>query len=80
MDKNGNLTKDHKFRYEWNAFDQLTKVLTIAGDTVAEYQYDDQGRRVFKRLNKKVQTLIRITATMERQTKYYLKKMQTAIL
>lgn len=52
VDKNGNLIKDDKFRYEWNAFDQLTKVLTIAGDTVVEYQYDDQGRRVLKRINK----------------------------
>ncbi|PIC69006.1 type IV secretion protein Rhs [Sporosarcina sp. P16b] len=46
-DTNGNLTNDGKFRYEWNAFDQLTKVLTTGGNLIAEYRYDDQGRRVF---------------------------------
>lgn len=52
VDKNGNLTKDDKFRYEWNAFDQQTKVSTIEGATVAEYQYDDQGRRVYSKNSK----------------------------
>lgn len=52
VDANGNLVNDGKFLYEWNAFDQLTKVSTIAGDTFAEYRYDNQGRRVFKRINK----------------------------
>ncbi|PIC73741.1 DNRLRE domain-containing protein [Sporosarcina sp. P17b] len=47
VDANGNLINDGKFRYEWNAFDQLTKVLTSGGNNIAEYRYDDQGRRVF---------------------------------
>jgi len=49
IDKNGNLINDGKFQYEWNAFDQLTKVTTIEGAVVAEYRYDDQGRRVYSK-------------------------------
>ena len=49
VDANGNLVNDGKFRYEWNAFDQLIKVTAIEGGTVVEYRYDDQGRRVYSK-------------------------------
>ncbi|MEL3962350.1 RHS repeat-associated core domain-containing protein [Lysinibacillus endophyticus] len=51
VDANGNLVNDGKFRYDWNAFDQLIKVTTIEGETVAEYRYDDQGRRVYSKVH-----------------------------
>ncbi|PIC82960.1 RHS repeat domain-containing protein [Sporosarcina sp. P1] len=47
VDANGNLLNNGKFRYEWNDFYQLTKVATIEGEIVSEYQYFDQGRRVY---------------------------------
>lgn len=47
VDANGNLISDGKFRYEWNAFDQLIKVATMESEIVSEYQYDDQGRRMY---------------------------------
>ncbi|MFJ7647045.1 RHS repeat domain-containing protein [Lysinibacillus sp. NPDC097279] len=36
-DPNGNLTSDEKYTYEWNAFDQLTKVKSNSGTIIAEY-------------------------------------------
>ncbi|MGE6415603.1 DNRLRE domain-containing protein [Planococcus kocurii] len=47
-DANGNRTKDGQYIYSYNKFDQLISTKTLAGGTVATYQYDDQGRRTSK--------------------------------
>ncbi|MFS0876818.1 RHS repeat-associated core domain-containing protein [Solibacillus isronensis] len=50
VDPNGNLTNDGRYQYEWNAFDQLTGVKTIDGVKVAEYKYDENGRRIYSKV------------------------------
>lgn len=47
-DAKGNRTKDGQYIYSYNKFDQLVSTKTLAGSTVATYQYDDQGRRTSK--------------------------------
>ncbi len=48
-DADGNLTSDGKYTYEWNAFDQLTKVKSNSGAIIAEYGYDEKGRRIYSK-------------------------------
>ncbi|QPQ35658.1 DNRLRE domain-containing protein [Lysinibacillus sp. JNUCC-52] len=48
-DLDGNLTSDGKYTYEWNAFDQLTKVKSNSGTIIAEYGYDEKGRRIYSK-------------------------------
>ncbi|QPQ35660.1 hypothetical protein [Lysinibacillus sp. JNUCC-52] len=48
-DADGNLTSDGTYTYEWNAFDQLTKVKNNAGTVIAEYGYDEKGRRIYSK-------------------------------
>jgi uncharacterized protein RhaS with RHS repeats len=51
-DQNGNRIEDGKFTYQWNAADQLVSV-TKKGESApfAEYKYDDDGRRIQKKVN-----------------------------
>ncbi len=51
-DENGNRESDKKYDYTWNAADQLIAV-TVKGETTffAEYKYDDDGRRIQKKVN-----------------------------
>ncbi len=48
-DLDRNLTSDGKYTYEWKAFDQLTKVKSNTGTIVAEYGYDEKGRRIYSK-------------------------------
>ncbi|MEB2280169.1 DNRLRE domain-containing protein [Lysinibacillus xylanilyticus] len=48
-DNDGNLTNDGTNTYEWNAFDQLTKVKNNTGTVIAEYGYDEKGRRTYSK-------------------------------
>ncbi|OEC01259.1 hypothetical protein GY31_13200 [Lysinibacillus sphaericus] len=48
-DADGNLTNDGTYTYEWNAFDQLTKVKSNSGTIIAEYSYDEKGRRIYSK-------------------------------
>lgn len=48
-DKDGNLTNDGVNTYEWDAFDQLTKVKNSDGTVIAEYGYDEKGRRTYSK-------------------------------
>lgn len=50
-DANGNRTKDGRFIYEYNSFDELQTVKTLAGQLVSSYEYDEQGRRISKKIN-----------------------------
>ncbi|MFF5996536.1 DNRLRE domain-containing protein [Lysinibacillus sp. KU-BSD001] len=50
VDVNGNLTNDGHYQYTWNVLDQLTAVKTTAGATVATYQYDENGRRIYSKV------------------------------
>ncbi|MDQ0156471.1 DNRLRE domain-containing protein [Robertmurraya andreesenii] len=45
-DANGNLQSDGNRTYEYNEFDQLVKIKDSAGKVLAEYSYDEEGRRV----------------------------------
>ena len=49
-DENGNLSNDGRYQYTWNAFNQLTTVKTAAGVAVANYKYDENGRRIYSKL------------------------------
>ena len=51
--------------YVWNAFDQLTKVKTMAGTTVATYKYDENGRRIYSNVDRK-ETYYRYDGTSNR--------------
>jgi len=48
FDDNGNRTKDTKYTYEYNSFDQITSIKNNAGNVIASYNYDDKGRRKSK--------------------------------
>ncbi|MGX4668687.1 DNRLRE domain-containing protein [Cerasibacillus sp. JNUCC 74] len=50
-DQNGNRIEDGTYTYEWNAADQLVAV-TKKGESTpfAEYKYDDDGRRIQKKV------------------------------
>ena len=50
-DVNGNLTNDGRYQYTWNTFDQLTEVKTTTGALIATYQYDENGRRVYSKVD-----------------------------
>lgn len=50
-DANGNRTKDTRFSYHYNKFDELESVKTLSGQLVATYEYDEQGRRITKTIN-----------------------------
>ena len=45
------MTNDGRYKYEWNAFYQLTEVKTMAGATVATYKYDKNGRRIYSNVD-----------------------------
>ncbi|KGR79565.1 DNRLRE domain-containing protein [Ureibacillus manganicus] len=49
VDLNGNTTNDGRYEYVWNAFDQLTEVKSLSGTTIAKYNYDENGRRVYSK-------------------------------
>lgn len=53
-DANGNLKSDGTYNYTWNEFDQLTKVATLTGTDIAEYYYDELGRRTSSKDSKGV--------------------------
>lgn len=52
-DANGNRTKDDRFLYTYNAFDELQTVKTLSGQLVASYKYDEEGRRISKNVGGK---------------------------
>ncbi|MGG1691490.1 hypothetical protein ABDH65_15895 [Heyndrickxia ginsengihumi] len=52
-DKDGNLTQDENFKYTYNALGQMTKVTTLSGTTVAQYEYDENGLRTKKTVGTK---------------------------
>ncbi|MCU7712677.1 DNRLRE domain-containing protein [Priestia sp. JV24] len=54
-DKNGNRLTDGKYKYTWNAANQLTSITKI-GETkaFATYKYDNNDRRIEKKVNDKV--------------------------
>jgi RHS repeat-associated protein len=47
-DLDGNLTQDENYKYVYNALGQQTKVTTLSGETVAQYEYDENGLRTKK--------------------------------
>ncbi|WP_426273749.1 DNRLRE domain-containing protein [Exiguobacterium sp. R-17] len=47
-DENGNRIKDGLFNYSWSPFNTLLK-LSKNGVAIAEYQYDEQSRRIQKK-------------------------------
>lgn len=47
-DANGNRTKDSKYTYLYNQFNQLTSIKNLSGTTTAAYTYDEKGRRISK--------------------------------
>lgn len=46
-DLNGNLTSDGERTYEYNEFDQLVTIKDSVGNVIAEYSYDEEGRRIY---------------------------------
>ena len=54
-DNNGNLINDGQFNYEWDELNNLTKVIKVSDSSVvAEYKYDDQNRRIYKKVGSKI--------------------------
>ncbi|MCM3005799.1 DNRLRE domain-containing protein [Priestia koreensis] len=51
-DKNGNLQDDGTNTYVFNAFNQLEEVKDLQGKTVAQYTYDEDGKRISSRTSK----------------------------
>jgi RHS repeat-associated protein len=51
-DANGNRVADGKYKYEWNAADQLVSI-TKAGESMpfVTYQYNEDGKRIQKNVN-----------------------------
>lgn len=47
-DDNGNRTKDSKYTYIYNKFDQLIEIKTNTGTSIATFKYDAEGRRISK--------------------------------
>lgn len=47
-DLDGNLTQDEKYKYEYNALGQQTRITTLDGTEVAKYEYDEDGLRTKK--------------------------------
>jgi RHS repeat-associated protein len=45
-DVSGNMTSDGTKCYEYNQANQLSKVKTCSGTTIAEYLYDHEGKRI----------------------------------
>jgi RHS repeat-associated protein len=50
-DANGNLSKDNQFIYVFNELDQLIQVKQHNGQVIAQYGYDEEGRRISKTVN-----------------------------
>ncbi|MGG6447376.1 DNRLRE domain-containing protein [Pseudobacillus badius] len=50
-DKSGNRKQDNRFIYEYNVFNELTKIKDLSGKVIATYTYDEQGRRTSKTVN-----------------------------
>ncbi|MED3736650.1 RHS repeat domain-containing protein [Virgibacillus pantothenticus] len=71
-DKNGNRIEDGTYTYEWNAADQLVAV-TKKGESTpfAEYKYDDDGRRIQKKV--KVMITDKLQTTKENEEIYHHK-------
>ncbi|WP_203363826.1 RHS repeat-associated core domain-containing protein, partial [Bacillus sp. REN10] len=46
-------TKDNKYTYVYNKFDQITSIKTNAGTTIASFTYDDEGRKTSKKVYEK---------------------------
>jgi RHS repeat-associated protein len=50
-DQSGNLIEDEKCTYHWNPANQLSKVRDKTnGKVIAEYLYDEQGRRIYSQI------------------------------
>jgi len=51
-DDNGQLVNDGERQFEWDVDGNLIKVIRLSdGGTIAEYRYDEKGRRVQKKVN-----------------------------
>jgi len=42
-DLDGNLTQDENYKYVYNALGQQTKVTTLSGTVIGQYEYDENG-------------------------------------
>ncbi len=49
-DASGNLIRDGRFEYRYDAWRRLCRVIALNGEDVAEYSYDATGRRVVERV------------------------------
>ncbi|PEJ57972.1 hypothetical protein CN692_10795 [Bacillus sp. AFS002410] len=47
-DKDGNLTQDENYKYEYNVLGQQTRITTLQGVEVARYEYDENNLRTKK--------------------------------